>query len=390
MSLAQIVKASLYTPLKHNRWGLPLLLEGQPGVGKSAILEQICAQSGLQCETLTASDRDPTDFSGLPFPNKDHTKITRLVEGWMARMFEWERGVVFIDELSTLPGVLQAVLLRGVREGVWGGREAPKGVRFISAMNPSEIASGGHKISQPLANRFGWIDFMPPTPTAWAEYMMGTGTDNVENPLNAADEEKRVMAAWPNAYATSVGAMTSAVLRLNHLLFSKPQNGDPKASRAWASPRTMEMATRAMASGIVHNLSQADADMFMASFIGDDVASEIIAYRNKQDLPDPSEILDGKEKFVHSPKRIDRTWAVMNSCTTLLVPTNCENRTARAKVMWDMLGDIAEDVGDIAAAPTRQLLKAGLAKGQKGAFVVLKKLSPMLEAAGINWQDKQD
>lgn len=390
MALANIIKAALFTPGSRGRWGLPLCLVGEPGVGKSAILEELAAHNGLNVTTLTASDRDPTDFSGLPFPNEDHTRVARLVEDWMHDMFGWERGLVFVDELSTVPGVVQAVLLRAMREGVWASREAPKGVRFIAAMNPSEIAAGGHKISQPLANRFGWLEFPVPTPEAWSEFMMRSGPDQTIEPLDAADEEKRVIAAWPSAYAKSVGLMSAAVRRLPHTLFAKPNNNDPATSKAWASPRTMEYATRAMASAEIHKLSSMDADLFMAGFIGETIAAEIVAFRNQQDLPDPGDVLDGVEKFKHNPKRIDRTWAVLSSCTALITPTTADKRDKRAEKMWEILEDVADDAADLVAAPTRALLKSSLAKGNKAAFKVLSKIAPMLDAAGINWQDKTD
>lgn len=390
MALHQIIKASLFTPFSGDRWGLPLLLEGEPGIGKSAIIEEMCRENGLECETLTASDRDPTDFSGLPFPDKDHERINRLVEEWMHTMFGWKRGVVFIDELSTVPGVVQAVLLRGIRSGVFASREAPKGVRFVAAMNPSEIASGGHKISQPLANRFGWLDFPVPTVDAWSEFMMRSGPDVTVEPLDAEEEEDRVLKAWPTAYAKNVGLMVSAVRRLPHLLFNKPKNNDPQASKAWSSPRTMEYATRAMAAAEVHRLNEADSDIFMAAFIGEQAATELIAFRNQQDLPDPAEVLDGQISFKHDRKRIDRTWAVLSACTTLVTPTTCENRDDRAGVMWEILEDVADDASDLVAAPCRAMLKSGLSKGQKKAFKVLQKIAPMLDAAGINWQGKND
>lgn len=390
MPLPQIIKAALFTPASNGRLGLPLLLEGEPGIGKSAIIEQICKANGLECTTLTASDRDPTDFSGLPFPDKGHTKVSRLVEEWMHEMFSWERGVVFVDELSTVPGVVQAVLLRAIREGVWASREAPKGVRFLAAMNPSSIAAGGHKISQPLANRFGWLDFPVPTVDSWSEFMMMSGPDTTMEALDAGSEEDRVSGLWANEYAKSVGFMAAAVKRLPHTLFAKPQNNDPQASRAWSSPRTMEYATRAMASAAVHGLSQADSDIFMAAFIGETTASEIIAFKNTMDLPDPGDVLDGVVKFKHNRKRIDKTWAVLSSCTTLITPTTAEKRDDRAAVMWEILDDVADDASDLVAAPCRALLKNGLAKGQKGAFKVLGKIAPMLDAAGINWQAKND
>lgn len=387
MSLNNIIKAALFTPFSNERWGLPLCLEGEPGVGKSAILEELAVQFGLNVFTLTASDRDPTEFSGLPFPDKEHHQVTRLVDDWLAEVFTWEAGVVFIDELSTVPGLVQAVLLRAIRSGVFAGKETPKGVRFLAAMNPSEIAAGGHKIAQPLANRFGWIDFPTPTPDAWSEYMMRSGPDSTVEPLDAAEEQDRVLNLWPNEYAKAVGFMTSAVRKLPHLLFNKPQNNDPNASKAWSSPRTMEYATRAFATADVHRLSAADRDVLVRGFVGESTALELIALEKQMDLPDPSEVLDGQVKFKHKPARLDKTWAVLNACTTLVTSDKCQNLQARTSKMWEILDEVADDAQDIVAAPCRALLKSGRARGHKEAFKVLQKISSTLDAAGINWQD---
>lgn len=387
MALSNILKACLFTPFSNGRMGLPICLEGEPGIGKSAIIEELCAHYGLSCFTLTASDRDPTDFSGLPFPDSSHTRVTRLVEDWLADVFTWQRGVVFIDELSTVPGVVQAVLLRAIRSGVFAGKETPKGIRYIAAMNPSEIAAGGHKISQPLANRFGWVEFPPPTPDMWSEYMMRSGPDVTVEPMDAEDEEKRVATLWTNEYAKAVGLMTSAVRKIGpHMLFNKPENNDPNASRAWTSPRTMEYATRAIASAAVHGLSSADADTLLTGFVGNATALELIAYQKEADLPDPGDVLDGQIKFKHNPKRIDKTWAVLNSCVTLVTSPKCDNQKARTEQMWLILDDVADDAQDIVGGPARALLKSGCARGVKQAFKVLQKIAPMLDAAGINWQ----
>ena len=406
MALQDILKAALFTPFGNERWGLPLLLEGEPGIGKSAIIEQICAANGLECETLTASDRDPTDFSGLPFPDREHKHVTRLVEGWMHDMFSSKRKVVFIDELSTVAGSVQAVLLRGVRSGVWAGREAPKGVRFIAAMNPSEIASGGHKISQPLANRFGWIDFPPPTPDQWGAYMMGAGqdvvrqTDTNRNRIKSAAkapsldpeaEEQRVLDRWTEEYARTTGLMVAATRALPHVMLNKPKNNDPAASKAWSSPRTLEYATRALASASIHALSEVDTDIFFSSFVGDAVAMEISKFRHQQDLPDPGRVLDGKEKFKHDKKRIDRTWAVLAGCTTLVASPAAKDRKKRATALWEILSEVADDAADLVLKPVNILISKQLISLHKETSMkLLEKLDPIVTAADIHWSGEQD
>ena len=367
---------------------MPICLVGEPGIGKSSIIESVAAENDLNCLTLTASDRDPTDFSGLPFPDKEHTRVTRLVEDWMHTMLGWDRGVLFMDELTTLNAQLQAVLLRGMRDGVWAGREAPKGVRFISAMNPTSTASGGHKITIPLANRFCWVDFPMPTPEEWGNFMMRSqgGLGNTKPLLKASKEEKRVMKLWDEEYAKAIGFMCSAVRKFPDCLFNKPKNNDPQSSAAWPSHRTMEYATRSIASSVIHDLSQADADEFMAGFIGEPAAMKVISLRTSQDIPDVVRLLEGKEKFKHNSKRLDCTWAVLSACTALVVPENCKNRKKRVEVMWGVLSEVADTATDLVSGPCKALVDAQLHIGSKEALRVLSKIAPLLDAAGIAWR----
>jgi hypothetical protein len=45
---------------------LPVLLWGEPGIGKTAALTQLAASLDLPLTTVIASVHEPTDFSGLP------------------------------------------------------------------------------------------------------------------------------------------------------------------------------------------------------------------------------------------------------------------------------------------------------------------------------------
>jgi MoxR-like ATPase len=50
---------------------LPVLLWGEPGIGKSATLGQLAGGLGLAMETVIASIHEPSDFSGLPVIGDD-------------------------------------------------------------------------------------------------------------------------------------------------------------------------------------------------------------------------------------------------------------------------------------------------------------------------------
>lgn len=48
------------------RAGVPTLLWGAPGIGKSSLLHALARAEGLPMETVIASLREPSDFAGLP------------------------------------------------------------------------------------------------------------------------------------------------------------------------------------------------------------------------------------------------------------------------------------------------------------------------------------
>src|SRR5258707_12316971 len=50
---------------------LPVLLWGEPGIGKTAALHQLAAALDLPLTTVIASVREPSDFAGLPVIGDD-------------------------------------------------------------------------------------------------------------------------------------------------------------------------------------------------------------------------------------------------------------------------------------------------------------------------------
>ncbi len=56
---------ALETPAPNGAIGIPVLLWGKPGTGKSAFVQSF-SQSDFPVYVLIASIHDPTDFSGLP------------------------------------------------------------------------------------------------------------------------------------------------------------------------------------------------------------------------------------------------------------------------------------------------------------------------------------
>src|SRR4051812_3248644 len=93
---------------------LPVLLWGEPGIGKTAALDQLAAALDLPLTTVIASVHEPPDFAGLPIPGDDPAVrgVAMAPPDWAVRLVQAGRGLLFLDELSTAPPAVQAALLR--------------------------------------------------------------------------------------------------------------------------------------------------------------------------------------------------------------------------------------------------------------------------------------
>lgn len=383
--MKDIIKAAIFTPGKRG-WGMPLLFWGPGGVGKSDIIEEVGREWRMHVEVLSPSERGEGAFGVTPMPRKTSSGsyvVTYPAPDWIEAFEDFDgRGVVFVDELTTAPSVLQAPMLGLIQARRIGGATLGPGVRIIAAANPPEIAANGWELAPPLANRLGHMTWDAPTEDEWAGFMLSdSGLDNGNATRHdPAAEEARVVAAWPSAYAKASGLITSFHTRNRGKLHNHPKVGDPQAGRAWCSHRSWSNATRAAASAEVHGLSESDQVNMLAAFVGDGVVKELLTFKANMDLPDPAEVLDGKVKWEHDPDRIDRSYAVLNSLVSLAV-TSDTNRASRVGKLWSIIDKTAAD--DVVAMAIPPLSKARLTS-HPGALPVLARVRPLLKAAGIN------
>jgi hypothetical protein len=379
-----ILKAALFTPVSGGRWGLPMLAWGEPGIGKSALIEGLAQEWGMNCEVLSPGERGEGAFGVVPVPTANGT-LTYPRPEWTEQFEYGGAGVVFVDEITTAAPALQAPLLGLVLARRIGGHTLPARVRVIAAANPPELAAGGFDLAAPVANRFGHLDWTAPSVEEHTAYMMG-GAEGPQEHRSAGEEEERVLQAWPAAWARAVGLETAFLQRRPALKNVCPKAGDPKGSRGWPSDRSWEAATRALASASVHNLCGTDTEEFVASFVGEAAASEWFAFIAEQDLPDPRELLDGAATFVHNPKRLDRTVAVLAGCAALVAPERAEKRPVRAAKLWEIMGDMHKHGADLdVLVPASQVLcKSGLLDlADKSSRELLAALQPVLKAAKL-------
>lgn len=282
---------------------LPVLLWGEPGIGKTAALTQTAAALDLPLTTVIASVHEPSDFSGLPVVGDDPAVqgIAMAPPDWAVRLVRAGRGLLFLDELSTAPPAVQAALLRVVLERRIGALQLPPGVRIVAAANPRSSAADTWELSAPLANRFVHLPWTHDHDVV----VRGLGGTWPRAALPRLGSEGLADAA---AFARrAVCTFLTARPALVHQLPA----GEARRGGAWPSPRSWEMALRLVAFATASGSSREVLSLLVRGTVGDGPGLELLAGLDRMDLPDPEVLLADPAGAV-LPERGDLRQAVLD------------------------------------------------------------------------------
>jgi MoxR-like ATPase len=363
---------------------LPLRAIGMPGTAKTSLGEQTAVRDGLLPIVVIASLNDPTEIKGMPYVKPDGS-VGYTPPAWALEANAAPDGaVVIFDEVNDAPPSVQSALHRVILEGRVGDYQLNPNVRFVAFQNDAEHASNHHDLSAAFANRFGTLaDWHAPDANAWAAWLLaaGNGQTAEAGERTATEETARVLAAWPAAYAAASALVASYIRRHPDALHVQPPSESPQASAGYPTRRSWEAATRAMAGAKIHGLDAEETDRFVGSFIGTPALSEFRAWEAALDLPDPSDVLDGKVAFRPDTARLDRTMVTLNACAALVTPKDAEKRDARETVLWSLIkANMAQ--ADIAFSAVLALVRARVAHRCADAGAVLAVYQPLFAASG--------
>ncbi|MER7452888.1 MoxR family ATPase [Nocardia beijingensis] len=298
---------------------LPVLLWGEPGIGKTAALTQLAADLDLPLTTVIASVHEPSDFSGLPIIGDDPAEhgVPMAPPDWAVRLVRAGRGLLFLDELSTAPPAVQAALLRLVLERRIGALQLPPEVRIVAAANPRSSAADGWELSPPLANRFVHLQWTHDHDVV----VRGLGGTWPHATLPRLASEK-LGEAVAFARRAVCGLLAARPALVHQLPSTETRRGGP-----WPSPRSWEMTLRLIAFATAADSSRDVLSLLVRGAVGDGPGFELLAALDRMDLPDPEALLADPAAAV-LPERGDLRQAVLDGVVAAV-------RKRPEKSRWD-------------------------------------------------------
>ena len=323
-----------------------VMLWGEPGIGKSAIIETMLPMWGYDVEPVMVSQRDPSDLNGLPMVNNEG-EVIMAPPKWATRANSCDKAVVFFDEYSQATPAVQGATLRSMQERWVGETKLGDHVRFILAANPPECAAGGFDIAAPAANRMMHLDWNGATADDFAEGLTNGWDSITPDYMSAAISD-----VTEDRILTRKALISAYIMHNPSALHNLPE--DPSAAgRAWASRRSWEMLAK-----ILPYIADEDYDALLAAAsgcVGEGAGTAFAVWIQNADLPNPREVLDNPESYDFTDPRLDRHFVVLTGVTALATSDGTKESWDKA---WDVMAAASNaDRADVAVGAAIRLMR---------------------------------
>ena len=128
----------------------PLLLIGPPGIGKTAIMEQVAKECRIGLVSYTITHHTRQSAVGLPvivkknFQGKEYSITEYTMSEIIASVYEkmeqtsCKEGILFIDEINCVSETLVPTMLQFLQNKTFGTHPVPEGWIIAAAGNPVE------------------------------------------------------------------------------------------------------------------------------------------------------------------------------------------------------------------------------------------------------------
>ncbi len=128
----------------------PIFLLGAPGIGKTAIMEQIAQEMGIALVSYSMTHHTRQSALGLPFiahkvyGGREYDISEYTMSEIIAAIYETmeesgiREGILFLDEINCVSETLAPAMLQFLQYKVFGRHQVPEGWVIVTAGNPPE------------------------------------------------------------------------------------------------------------------------------------------------------------------------------------------------------------------------------------------------------------
>ncbi len=363
--------------------GLPVCVEGPPGIGKSETIEALGDELTLLTHTVFIPSCTPEDLMGYPVQDGVGKLVRSCDDPIIHEIAERKSGLVFLDEINTNRQNIYAGLLSVLLKRRFGGVPLGGGTRFISAMNGDADSVGSIPFPPPISNRFCHIKWEAGGGAEYLDWLSGTGDrdDDKVSPVDLLSRKRDEN--WSGAWSEFVGKAAGFFKVREATLHTGPLEADP--TKGWASRRTWFWALRAMATCRALKAPEKIRLDLLRGCVGVGPATEFMKWEKESDLPTPEDVL--KNGFEPDTTRIDRSMAVYESLSSYVVGMKKgPEQLKAATTAWGVLRKGADSsLADTLSRPVIRLVNANLSLSSgdqecsKAAQPVMARIQPQLD-----------
>lgn len=170
-------------PIERQR---PVFLMGPPGIGKTAIMEQIAEELGVGLVSYSMTHHTRQSALGLPFivtknyGGKEYEVSEYTMSEIIAAVYDAieeggaEEGILFLDEINCVSETLAPAMLQFLQYKIFGRHRVPEGWIVVTAGNPPEFNNSVREFDIVTEDRMKRVNIEPDY-DVWKEYAYKKG-----------------------------------------------------------------------------------------------------------------------------------------------------------------------------------------------------------------------
>jgi len=170
-------------PIERQR---PIFMMGPPGIGKTAIMEQVASELGVGLVSYSMTHHTRQSALGLPFIEKknyggqEYSISEYTMSEIIASVYDMmestglKEGILFLDEINCVSETLAPAMLQFLQYKIFGRHRVPDGWIVVTAGNPPEYNNSVREFDIVTWDRLKRID-VEPDYNVWKEYAYKKG-----------------------------------------------------------------------------------------------------------------------------------------------------------------------------------------------------------------------